>query len=172
MTEVELRLVANHNNAVKSVRELATESKKLYDNNEKQQKRQVGLIADIEKELERLGKAQKNAMSVEQLTKYNQKIAEAKQAIKEYEQEGLKVEKTGGNFLSSMGKWALGFASVAVAVKGFKAVMESTEATSLAFHSTLNGLKTGLDYLLKSIATADFSNFTTGLKNAIRAGKD
>jgi hypothetical protein len=71
-----------------------------------------------------------------------------------------------------MGKWALGFASVAVAVKGFKAVMESTEATSLAFHSTLNGLKTGLDYLLKSIATADFSNFTTGLKNAIRAGKD
>ena len=93
MESVELKLVANNSQAVSSIKELATESNKLYANNEKNQKRQVGLIADIEKELEKLRELQKNAMTIEHIEKYNKKIAEAKQSLDEYNKAGLAVEK-------------------------------------------------------------------------------
>jgi len=127
MKEVELKIITNQSSAVNSVRELATESKKLYDNNEVAQKRQVGLIADIEKELGRLQTAQKNAMTVENITKYNQKIAEAKQSLDEYNKAGVAVQKQGDSMMQSIGKWALGFASVATAVRLLKEGFQATE---------------------------------------------
>lgn len=119
-TEVELVLVANNKDAVKGVRELASESQKLYTNNEKQQKRQVGLIADIEKELGKLQNAQKNAMTIEHIEKYNKKIAEAKQALDEYNKAGLQAEKQTENNIQKFGKWAAGLGLIATLLNELK----------------------------------------------------
>lgn len=55
-------------------------------------------------------------------------------------------------------------AGVAVAaVKGFKAVMESTQTTSDRLDDSIAGLKGVVDAFKVSIATADFSNFKNGL---------
>lgn len=133
MEDVELKLIANNSQAVKAVRELATESNKLYTNNEKNQKRQVGLIADIEHELGKLQTAQKNAMSIEAIEKYNQKIAEAKAALQEYEQAGVKatgnIKASGDTMMQSIGKWALGIGVVTTVFNALKsAVMNLTVA--------------------------------------------
>lgn len=119
-TEVELVLVTNNKDAVKGVRELASESQKLYTNNEKQQKRQVGLIADIEKELGKLQNAQKNAMTIEHIEKYNKKIAEAKQALDEYNKAGLQAEKQTENNIQKFGKWAAGLGLIATLLNELK----------------------------------------------------
>lgn len=119
-TEVELVLVANNKDAVKGVRELASESQKLYTNNEKQQKRQVGLIADIEKELGKLQTAQKNALTIEHIEKYNRKIAEAKQALDEYNKAGLKAQEQTESNIQKIGKWAAGLGLIATLLNELK----------------------------------------------------
>jgi hypothetical protein len=175
MTDVELRLVANNQGAVKEIRELSAESQKLYSTAEKQQKRQVGLIVDIEKELDKLKDKQRNAMSIEAITKYNQKIAEAKQALKEYEEAGVgsnkKIEDSGKSLLDSLGKWALGFATVTTAVKIAKDIIASTETTTHAFETVVAEATTGVGYFFKAIASGDWTNFRQGLTDAMNGAR-
>ena len=135
MKDVELRLVTNQAPAVAGIKAVAAEAQKLHTNQEKNNRRQVGLIEDIEKELGKLQEAQKKAMTVEHITKYNQKIAEAKQALQEYNEAGVKVEKQGTSMMQSVGKWVLGFASVATAVKLLKDAFSATEAGLRTFNA-------------------------------------
>ncbi len=110
-------------------------------------------------------------------------IVQAKRRLKEADRELLamqeqlinanSVEEASQNKLvGTLGKWLTGLLTIGIAMKGFKAIMESTEKTSLLFHSTLEGLKTAFDYFMKSIAEADFSNLIKGIKDAFRAGRD
>lgn len=167
MREVELKLVANNNAAVASVRELATASQKLHDNYEKQQKRQVGLIADIEKELGRLQTAQKNAMSIENITKYNQKIAEAKQSLQEYNEMGVKVEKQGQTMMQSIGKWALGIGAVTTAVGLLKGAFEKTIQGMIFFTQ----VGAGMDKMLSNIVNGTL-NWNEGVVKAMILAKE
>lgn len=160
MQDVELRLVANNSQAVRAVKELATESNKLYANNEKQQKRQVGLITDVENALKELQDAQKNAMTIEHIKKYNQKIAEAKQTLKEYETAGVKaneeITKSGNSMVQSLKNWILGFASVAA---GLALVSKALGVLKDAFKETTFGMNTfnlaaaGMKQILNDIVT-------------------
>jgi hypothetical protein len=174
-SEVEIRLITNNSQAVKGIKEVAVESQKLYTNNEKGQKRQLGLIADIEKELEKLQKGQKKAMSLEGLAKYNQKMADAKRELEEYNKVGVETEEQTKKTTSGIGAMITKLLLAVATWKSFKAIMESTETTAISFHSTINALKSGLDYFMKSIATAGnggFDGFVRGLKEAIKAGSD
>lgn len=126
MESVELKLVANNSQAVSSIKELATESNKLYANNEKNQKRQVGLIADIEKELEKLRELQKNAMTIEHIEKYNKKIAEAKQSLDEYNKAGLAVEKQTESNIQKIGKWVAGIGLIGTLLNSLKNSFKDT----------------------------------------------
>ena len=77
-----------------------------------------------------------------------------------------------GGIISSIGKWAIGLATVAAATEVFKGIMESTERTADVFHSYIKAATEGLNMFYKMIATGDFSNFTENMKNAILAGKE
>jgi hypothetical protein len=125
-TEVSLKLVADNSQAVKSVKELNTESQKLYTNNEKGQKRQIGLIADVEKELGKLQTAQKNAMTLQHIEKYNQKIAEAKKALDEYNKAGLQMEKQTESNTAKLTKWAAGLGLIAGLLNELKKSFKDT----------------------------------------------
>ncbi len=139
-SEVEIRLITNNSQAVKGIKEVAVESQKLYTNNEKGQKRQIGLIADIEKELAKLQTAQKNAMSVEQIEKYNKKIAEAKQALEEYNKAGLGVEKQQKSMIQTVGEWATKVLGATVILDKLKDAFLNTRQGTIIFSTALAGM--------------------------------
>ena len=135
-------------------------------------RRQNGLIEDLEDALGELKEARKGAFSVEDIERYNKKIAEAEQHLKEYEEAGIPAERQTDNLGSSFKQLAIKAIAAVAIWKTFKTVIESTSVTATWFHSTIEGARTGLDYFMKSIALADFSGFTAGLREAIRAGRD
>jgi len=134
--------------------------------------KQVGLIQDIENALVELKEKRAGAFKIEDIEKYNKKIQEAEHDLKEYEQAGVTAEKQTKSLSGEFVTLALKVVAVVATWKTFKAIMESTDVTASLFQSTIEGARSGLDYFMKSIATADFSNFVKGLRNAIRAGQD
>lgn len=166
MDDVEIRLVTNNQAAVKGIREVATESQKLYTNNEKQQKRQIGLIADIEKELSRLQEAQKNAMTIQHVGKYNQKIAEAKKHLEEYNKVGLEAEKQTKTLTQSIGEWALGIGVVTTAMNLLKTALKDTIGGILAF----NVAGTAMKQVLYNIVTG-VTDWNQGVAQSIIMAK-
>lgn len=141
MTEVEIKLIAPNQEAVKSIRQVAAESQKLHTSSEKQQKRQIGLIADIEKELSRLQTAQKNAMTIEHIEKYNRKIAEAKKSLEEYNKAGVKAEEQNKkleekteSLTKKISEWALGLGVVTMATNLLTKALKETMGGILAFN--------------------------------------
>lgn len=166
MDDVEIRLVTNNQAAVKGIREVATESQKLYTNNEKQQKRQIGLIADIEKELSRLQEAQKNAMTIQHVGKYNQKIAEAKKHLEEYNKVGLEAEKQTKTLTQSIGEWALGIGVVTTAMNLLKTALKDTIGGILAF----NVAGTAMKQVLYNIVTG-VTDWNQGVAQSIILAK-
>lgn len=144
---------------------------------------QKELVKELQADVKKLEKTLQEAVPGTSSQKMLNKLSATKAyLIQEQEQlmnmqrEQIEVnsreEESQNRIIGTMGKWAMGFLTVGAAMKGFKAVMESTERTSLVFHSTINGLKTALDYFLKAIANADFSNFINGIKESFRAGKE
>lgn len=166
MEEIELRLVTNNSQAVKGVRELAAESDKLYKNNEKNQKREKGLIADIEDEMVRLQKARRDAFRIEDVEKYNRKIAEAKQGLKEYEEAGLKADQKTKSLTESIGKWALSLGGAAMALKLVKDAVLATTTGINAFNIAGAVAK----QVMYNLVTGSQS-LTAGLGNVIAAQK-
>lgn len=82
---------------------------------------------------------------------------------------------------SLVGEYAIGIKAAFVAIgtaiaasygaiKIFKAIIESTDITADEFERAIGGAKNALDYFMKSIATADFSNFFENMQKAIIAG--
>jgi len=134
--------------------------------------RHIGLIKDIEDALTELRDERKDAFSIEEIERYNRKIAEAEQHLKEYEEAGIPAERQTDNLGSSFKQLAIKAIAAVAIWKTFKAVMESTSITATWFHSTIEGARTGLDYFMKSVATADFSGFVSGLRGAIQAGRE
>jgi hypothetical protein len=155
MQDIELKLVTNQTAAVKGIREVAVESDKLYKNNEKQQKRQIGLITDVENELKRLQEAQKNAMTTAQIEKFNKKIAEAKKDLEAYNKAGIEgnkeVEKSSNGLIQKIGKMALAYASVTVVIKALKetalAFFTKSQEGSELLERKISGLKASVAVL-------------------------
>jgi ribosomal protein S8 len=176
MTEVELKLVANNKNAVQGIKEVQKESEKLYVNQEKRQRAQVGLIADIEKEMENLTRKRRDAFTIQDIEKYNRKLAEAKLNLQEYEKAGLsaneKVKKSTDSVVTSIGKMAAGFMTAQAAVELFKRIIESTNKSADELRVAIGGVKGGLDVLLKSMASGDWEKFFGRFKKGVEAGKE
>ena len=80
-----------------------------------------------------------------------------------------------GSALAGMGKQLLSAAGLmggaALAVKGFKAVMESTQAISDKFAIFLGGVNEAGMQLARSIANMDFTNLIEGMRSAFLEGK-
>ncbi len=80
-----------------------------------------------------------------------------------------------GSAIAGVGKNMLAAAGVTLglstAVKGFKAILDSTQATGDAFRAFLGGVGEGARYFAQRIATMDFTNLISGFRDAFREGK-
>ena len=130
MADVNLTLKANNSDYVNKMLQSQHAAQKVYDTTERGTKREKGLIQDIEDELSKLEKARKKAYSIQDIEKYNKKIAEAKKDLKEYEKIGVeaheKVAKSGNKLKAVYVGIVAAIASVAASFRILKnAVIES-----------------------------------------------
>jgi len=66
---------------------------------------------------------------------------------------------------------AFGLAAIVAGIgSAAKAIINSTHATANAFEFSVNGMKTGLSFFWQTLATGDWSNFTTRMRKAINGG--
>ena len=79
---------------------------------------------------------------------------------------GKEVDSQGG-MIAGLGKWALGLASVAGAMKIGHSIMESTEATAHVLEQGIAGAEAATSYFFKTIASGDWSNFFEGMNAAV-----
>jgi len=131
MADVTLKLKADNTQYVQKVQQAQKESQKLFDTAEKGLKREKGLIEDVEGAIEELTQRKKKAWTVEDIEKYNQKIAEAKQTLKEYETAGVqsneKIVKSGSGVKAIYIGIAAAVGAVAGAFKILKDAVLETE---------------------------------------------
>ena len=73
-----------------------------------------------------------------------------------------------GGLIQSLGKWALGLASVAGAMKISKEIIESTEVTAHKFEQVATAASSATQYFFKTIATGDWTNFWSGIERATK----
>lgn len=146
-------------------------------------KEQRQLIKEIEQDVKKLEKAVADATPgkgrkdmVNELRSAKKALAEEQEKLLGLQREQVELnnieEESHNRVIGTLGKWALGLVTVTGAIKLFKGIMASTDDTAIAFSSTIDGLKTSIDYLFKSVATGDFKNFFNGLKDAFSAGKE
>jgi hypothetical protein len=175
MATIDLKIIADSTQAVQEINKITESSKTMQRTVQEGDKRQKGLIEDLTSAIKQMEIARSKSMTTEGIEKYNKKLTEAKQTLKEYENTGVqanqKIEKSGNSLLQGIGKWALGFATVATAVKIFKSIVASTETTAHKFEVVIESARSGLGYFFKTIASGDWSNFTDGLDAAIRGAK-
>lgn len=146
-------------------------------------KEQRQLIKEIEQDVKKLEKAVADATPgkgrkdmVNELRSAKKALAEEQEKLLGLQREQVELnnieEESQNRVIGTLGKWALGLVTVTGAIKLFKGIMASTDETAIAFNSTIEGLKTSIDYLFKSVATGDFNGFFKGLKEAFSAGKE
>jgi hypothetical protein len=171
MADVTLIMRADNSDHIRKIKEVQQAHQNLNKTVVANQQREKGLIEDIEDALTDLQTAKKKAYSVEEITKYNQKIAEAKKDLEEYNNAGLKVEKTQQSMITSLAKWSAGFATVTAALALLKSAINSTGKTADEFSFIIEGLKQGFEAVKRTIATLDFKNFVSNVKSAIDEGR-
>lgn len=82
------------------------------------------------------------------------------------------LKEVGANesLIGSLGKWALGLASVAGAMEIGKKIINSTKESADQFGFAVSAAENGLSYFWKTLATGDFSSFFTNMRKAIEVG--
>jgi hypothetical protein len=175
MATIDLKIIADSTQAVQEINKVTETTKTMQRTVQEGDKRQKGLIEDLTDAIKKMEIARSKAMTIEGIEKQNKKLAEARQTLKEYENTGVqanqKIEKSGNSLLKGIGKWALGFATVATAVKLFKSIIASTETATHKFEVVVESAKSGIGFFFKAIASGDWSNFSAGLENAIKGAK-
>jgi hypothetical protein len=176
MATIDLKIVADSNQAVSEITKVTEASKTMQRTVQEGEKRQKGLIEDTIDALKKYEIARNKAMSVEGIEKYNKKIAEGRQTLKEYETAGVqaneKVEKSGNSLLQSIGRWALGFATITAAIKIFKSIMGSTQISADFLAREIKGLTSALGELWRSIATGNITDLGKRMNEVRNAGRE
>ena len=184
--DVELRFVANTDPYIEGIREAQKANQQLYDKAKQGAKQEEEVIRDITNEIKRMELAKKAASSTKAQDQYNKKILEAKmnlQDAKEKLQEYNKTIKEQDVLLKNSSK---GFdilkggimkligplVSVAAAYKAFQFITNSTKHTADALAIAKAGLTAQVDVLAKSIATLDFANMVSRMREARDAARE
>jgi hypothetical protein len=112
---------------------LGTESTVSWNKVNANYKREIGLIADLEKSLAELKESRRNANNIEDIEKFNRKIQEAELNLKEYTQAGrvkVQTDKEMGDSTETLTQkishWALGLGGAAALLHTLKKAFEET----------------------------------------------
>ena len=132
MPEIELIIKGTSEPYVKSAREAQQATQQMHNTVEKGHKREKGLIEDIEEELKKMQEARRKAYRIEDIEKYNKKIAEATKDLQEYNKIGITAEKQTQSLSKTIGKWALSLGGAAAALKILKdAFLQTVQGMNL-----------------------------------------
>lgn len=144
---------------------------------------QKALIKSIEADIKTLQTAYDNAASGKVKSAIGGDLGSAKRALKE-EQAGLldmqkqqieanKAEAgSADGIISKLKGWALGLFSVAAAMKIGKAIIASTNETTIAFEKITGAASAAVGYFFRAIASGNWSNFSSGMDRAIRGATE
>jgi hypothetical protein len=76
------------------------------------------------------------------------------------------------SMIGSLGRWATGLFTVTAALKVGKSIMESTESTAHQLEIAVGQVESATNFLFKTIATGDWSNFINGMEKAIVGARE
>jgi len=169
MAEVTLVIKADTTSAVKGINDVQKATQKLHDTATQGEKREKGILEEIDATLQRLQKARQKAFSYDEIAKFNKKIEETKQNLQEYEQAGLKVENTTTTMTQSIGKWVLGLGLAAKALELLKKAFLDTQqgiqifsqagaALNQVLYNIVNGIGSWNTNVAESIRLAKLQN--------------
>ena len=137
--KVELILTVDNTPYVSGVKEAQKATQQLHNTVENNAKGQKGLIAQEIELLGNLRTLRMRANDPKMLAEYNRRIQESTNKLREYETVGVNanknIEKSGNSLMGSVGKWALGFASLGAAVSILKKAFQETEAGLRTFNA-------------------------------------
>lgn len=112
---------------------ITAQSVKMTNSFKTESKREIGLIADMERALVELKEKKRAAFTVEEIQKYNKKIQEAELNLREYNEAGKQVVDTSKSQVEvneslsgSVSKWALGLGGAAAALAVLKKAFQET----------------------------------------------
>lgn len=168
-------------NAVKSGETVDKSFQKSTQNLKEQVAQQKQLIKEIEQDIKNMRKERDEMTRMEDKSNANKNINAANAALAQEQNRLLDLQKkqiesnqkeseSHGGLFQSLGKWAIGLASVHTAMKIGKEIIESTTASSHAFEFAVQAAESGLGFFFKTIATGDWSNFTDNMQKAISTG--
>lgn len=132
--EVTLVIKADNSQYIQKMKESQQASQKLHDVSIAGEKREKGILEEIDATLTKLNASKRKAFTYEEIEKFNKKIDETKQHLAEYENAGKKATKETESFTQSIGKWALGLGAIATAMNLLKKAFEDTIAGMYAFN--------------------------------------
>jgi len=177
MKRIELEIVADNSQYIKSTQEVTQATTTMQKTIQKGEVRTKGLIEDTIDALKDYEEKRKKAFTIEGVEKYNRKIAEARKTLQEYNKAGLETEKiqtrqekNNNTMISGLKKLAASYLTVHAALKVFNAVMNSTQQTGDLLRRELSGIKFAVDELSRSVASGNWSDLGKRLAEARRAG--
>lgn len=130
-------------------------------------------LSKLTGQLRTLKAAQSRALTPEQFASIGKEIQKVQGDIDKFKG---KINQTSSPIDNLIGQAkgllpAFGFAAIAAgAVAASKQIIASTSATADEWEFQMKGLTTGLDFFWKTLATGDWSNFTTRMQEAIKSG--
>ena len=161
MADVRLVITADTNNYVRNVKQAQKAQEDFHKTVKTNTQREKGLIEDIEESLAGLREARRKAFNVEDIEKYNRKIKEAERDLQEYNQAGLKAQKTTESFSSSISKWVLSLGGAAMILGKLKeAFLQTVQGMNLfnnvaaVTKQALNDIVSGTGLSIANMRTA------------------
>jgi hypothetical protein len=172
--------VENFNEGTKqmedSFQEMTKKNQQNLNNHSKVYKEQVGYIEDITNSIKEWEEARSKSTNIKDIEKYNRKIAEGKKNLEEYNKAGIKVaEKQVDNYKKMRNGALKMFAAIGggyAIIQGFNKLLKFSDTLGDAFEKTMQGAKSGVSYFFNALTTGNFSNFISGMKASIKAGKE
>lgn len=139
--------------------------------------KQKQLVVELKNYLENLKESYIKTGGTDKLDEINRtksRLKDAQSSLLDMQKQSvdgnLKEEASQGSLIGSIGKWALGLATVSAALEIGKKIIASTKDGADQFAFAVEGATAGLGYFFKSIATGDWSNFFDNMTKAIKVG--
>lgn len=165
--------------AVKSGQVVDQSFQKSTENLKQQVAQQKQLIKEIENDIKNMSAERDKMSRTQDKSNANADIGAAKRALAEENGRLLDLQKaqiagnqqeeqSQGSLIGSLGKWAMGLATVAAAMKIGKSIIESTEATAHVFEIGINAASSATGVFFKTVASGDWGNFFSNMDRAIQ----
>jgi hypothetical protein len=161
--EVTLVLKADNTDIIRKLTETQKAQDKLFEGYTKGYKEKKGLIQQEQEELEKLLRWRLKTEDPDMVTKYNRAIDDQVKKLNELENAGRNVAQSGESATKSLGKWALGFASVATAVNLLKNAFKQTEAGLRTFNA-IGAITKQILYDLVTAGKIEISHIALSIK--------